>query len=696
MPLTLRPYQRESLDEHYEFFERHQEPDAHPLFVVPTGGGKSLIMAEFIRESLRRFPKNRFLVLTHVRELIRQNYEEFLGQWDSPLNSIAGVYSAGMKRRDLGSPVLFAGIQSVYNRVEELGPYHLVLVDEAHLVPKRGQGRYLTFLDAMRELNPKVRRVGYTATHYRMNGGYLHRGDDRIFTHVAHEVRLEDLVPDHLCELVVKQPKESFDVRGVAISAGDFNRKQLESKIMPKTIAATYEAVSIARDHDRRHWLAFACTRKHALQIRATMMDCDVDAEVVFGNTPKVERDYLTDKFRAGELTCLVNVGVLTTGFNSPLIDLLIVMRPTQSPGLYVQIMGRGMRNSPGKKNCIAEGQRVLTDRGLVPIEQVRGDDLLWDGVEFISHDGVMCMGPQRVIYYDGLWATPDHEVVTDYGWKTLGECRSLQIQVQRARWSLRAGESSMDYEVTAAAQHEEAIATVYDVLNAGPRHRFVVEGLIVSNCLVLDYGSNVLRHGPINKIRPRSKRASVAEPSVRVCPECGTISLVGVLACPGIPPIPCGYVWPTFEIRPNHQAEASTLAVMDFDGDGKRISLPMPKEHRVDSMEVSIHRKPFQPNSMLVVYWCGRRRIREWVHFERDGNMRKKAEKWWRKHAGDAPYPKTVEEAVAAIELSTNVLADPNSEFKTPDVIRVVKNARGFEEIIAHLYAEGSREKLA
>ena len=351
--LTLRPYQEASLQAHYGWFA--ENPTGNPLFVLPTGSGKSILIAEFIRQSITTWPSTRVLVLTHVKELIAQNHAEFVRNWSDPdTEPPCGIYSAGIGRRDTEHQVLFAGIQSIYKRARELGWFDLVLVDEAHLVPHKGMGRYRKYLEGLHEINPRARVCGYTATHYRLDGGYLHKGKGRIFTDVAYEVGLAELVADgYLVPPVSKKTDVVIDTYGIATVSGEFNLGQLEKAALEIVESAVDETVQMAREHGRNHWLVFGAGVEHAKTILELLRERGVDAEAVFGDTPKDERAATIERFRAGGLTALVNMGVLTTGFNAPCCDLMAVMRPTKSTALYVQIMGRGMRTYPGKEDCL-------------------------------------------------------------------------------------------------------------------------------------------------------------------------------------------------------------------------------------------------------------------------------------------------------------------------------------------------------
>lgn len=363
--MKLRDYQREAVDSIYAYFTRH---DGHPLIVSPTGSGKSLILAAFVQETLQTWPTQRIMILTHVRELIQQNHAKLTTIWPQ---APAGIYSAGLGRRDTVYPITFAGIQSVHSKSKLFGHVDLVIIDEAHLVSKRSEGMYRTFLSALEARNPALKVIGLTATPYRLKGGLLHEGDERLFTHIAYEVDLLRLIAaGYLCKLVPKQVDAAIDTSAVHVRGGEFVAKELEAAAEAGDIIPRSVDEIVQHGHDRRSWLLFCCGVDHARKVREEVASRGVAVEAVFGDTPKAERDAIIADYRAGTLQAIVNVNVLTVGFDAPETDLIVLLRPTQSPGLYVQMVGRGCRIAPGKADC-----RVLDFGGNVerhgPIDAV-------------------------------------------------------------------------------------------------------------------------------------------------------------------------------------------------------------------------------------------------------------------------------------------------------------------------------------
>ncbi len=346
--LTLRPYQQAAIDAIYGYFENNA---GNPLVVIPTAGGKSLVIAAFIAGVLRAWPDQRILIVTHVRELIAQNHAEMLGLWpEAP----SGIYSAGLGKRDAQARILFAGIQSIHHRAHEIGHTDLVLIDEAHLIPGNSSTMYRRFLDAMSALNPKVKVIGFTATPFRLDSGMLTEGKDALFTDVAFEASVRDLIDQgYLAPLVSKQTKTRLRVDGVGTRGGEFIASELQAAVDQAAIteAAISEVIEYGRD--RRSWLAFCSGVAHARHVAEAFRQHGISCETIFGETPKEERDRIIAAFKRGELRALASMGVLTTGFNAPAVDLIAMLRPTKSAGLYVQMAGRGTRLAEGKTNCL-------------------------------------------------------------------------------------------------------------------------------------------------------------------------------------------------------------------------------------------------------------------------------------------------------------------------------------------------------
>jgi len=346
--MTLRPYQTEAVEAVYRYLREHED---NPCIVIPTAGGKTPVMATVCRDAVSLW-RGRVLIVAHVRELLEQAVDK--------LNAVApelllqvGVYSAGLKSRDTDHPIIVAGVQSVYKRPDELGRFDLVVIDEAHMIPPEGDGMYRTLLAGLKETNPALRVIGLTATPFRMTTGSI-CAPENVLNAVCYEVGVRELiVQGYLCPLVSKAGREKVDTSSLHVRAGEFIANEAEDLMDTDALveAACREIVSYC--YDRKACLVFACGIRHGEHVASKLRELGQRVECVFGDTLSFERDRTLADFKAGKLKYLVNVGVLTHGFDAPNIDCVAMLRPTMSPGLYYQMVGRGFRLCEGKKDCL-------------------------------------------------------------------------------------------------------------------------------------------------------------------------------------------------------------------------------------------------------------------------------------------------------------------------------------------------------
>jgi DNA repair protein RadD len=304
------------------------------------------------REAIAAYGDTRVLILTHVKELIQQNFMALLRAWpDAP----AGIYSAGLSRRDIHAQILFAGIQSIHRHAYKVQRCDLVLIDEAHLLGRNDSGMYRRFLTQLKEINAGLTKVvGFTATPYRLDSGLLHEGEDRLFTDIAYEMPVLDMIQQgYLCPVVPKQTTTQLDVGGVGTRGGEFIAKDLEAAVDRDEVTRAAVAEIVEHGADRGSWLVFCSGVAHARHVRDAIREHGISAETVTGDTPGPERDGILTAFKAGRLRCVTNANVLTTGFDAPGTDLIALLRPTKSVGLYVQMVGRGTRLAEGKDDCL-------------------------------------------------------------------------------------------------------------------------------------------------------------------------------------------------------------------------------------------------------------------------------------------------------------------------------------------------------
>jgi len=372
--VQLRPYQREAVDAVYAYLRTH---DDNPVVVIPTAGGKTPVMATICKDAVTRW-NGRVLILAHVKELLEQAADK-LGKVCPEVRF--GIYSAGLKRRDKEHPVILAGIQSVYQRAGELDTFDLVLVDEAHLIPPEGDGMYRQFLAGVRAVNPQLRVVGLTATPYRLRSGLI-CSPDHFLNAICYEVGVRELiVQGYLCPLVTKAGKARADVSGLHVRGGEYVAGEVEDLMDQEALVQAACAEIVEQTRDRSAVLIFASGVKHGQHVVQVLKEKHgLECGFVCGETPDGERAELLARFRGvsgGELfdrkplKYLCNVNVLTTGFDAPNIDCVALLRPTLSPGLYYQMVGRGFRLHPGKANCLVLdfGGNVLRHG---PVDQIK------------------------------------------------------------------------------------------------------------------------------------------------------------------------------------------------------------------------------------------------------------------------------------------------------------------------------------
>jgi DNA repair protein RadD len=349
---TLRPYQQEAVKRVVVHFRASSEP---ALVVLPTGSGKSLVIAE-----LARLARGRVLVLAHVRELVEQNHAKF-----QAYGLEADIYSAGLKRKEANRQVVFGSVQSVVRNLESFNDanFTLLVIDESHRVSLNEDASYRQVIEYLRQHNSQLKILGLTATPYRLGQGFIYYRHHHGMVRGSEESFFRDCVFEQPLRLMVKQgylaaPKrldmavEGYDFSTVRpSSSGLFQEEALNRVVAGSRATPGIISAIIQRAHDRQGVMIFAATVAHAEEIMGYLPSSQ--AALITGATASRERTALIDAFKARELKYLVNVAVLTTGFDAPHVDLIAILRPTESVSLYQQMVGRGLRLSPNKSDCL-------------------------------------------------------------------------------------------------------------------------------------------------------------------------------------------------------------------------------------------------------------------------------------------------------------------------------------------------------
>lgn len=513
-------------------YEHLREKDNNPCVVLPTGTGKSLVLAQIAKDAITIWG-GRVLILAHVKELLEQNSDKIRRMCpELPI----GIYSAGLKSRDTEEPVIVAGIQSVYNKADKLGKFDLIMIDECHLIPADGEGMYRTFLEAMKEINPHVRLIGMTATPFRLKGGLICKPEN-LLNEICYEAGIKDMIRQgYLSPLIARAGREEAKLDNLHIRGGEFIAEEIAAAmdVDSLTNSACREIVDLTRE--RKSVLIFTASVEHCHHVadyirRYSGQEC----AIVTGETPAGERAEIIDRFKGKQIPAdlfgnmkpplkfLCNVNVLTTGFDAPNTDCIVLLRPTASAGLLVQMCGRGTRLSPetGK-----------------------------------------------------------------------------------------------------------------------------------TNCLVLDFGGNIIRHGPIDMIRVTDKTPGNGDAPAKKCPECLALIHAAYRKCPE-----CGYEFPPSE-HSNLNGHAGREGILS----GETTEETFDVKQTMYRVHTKRNADPETPKTMRIDYelWLGHYQS-EWVCPEHTGYARDKFVRWWKARAPEwLPPPVTAEETVRLANLG--YLAEPKS----------------------------------
>ena len=443
----LRPYQEEAI----RAVQRDWADGLTDVLVTAaTGTGKTETFLALLAEELGRDQKARALILCHRRELIEQPLERLWLRFpEMALQS--GMVMAD--RNETDKRIIAATVQTLADpgRVDAIlrhGAIGYLVRDEAHRAVTPTD---MAILERLRFANPQMKHLGVTATPIRADGKGLKVVYQKESYHygIREAVKGGALVPPRWLAI-----QTGISLANVSQHDGDYSNSGL-ADVFETANCFDLVVESHRKYADGRQAMAFTPSVAGAYDLARRFTEAGYPAGAADGTTARNDRAGVLRDFRAGRLSVLVNCMLWTEGIDVPNVSCIHQVRPTRSDGAYVQMIGRGLRTAPGKSDCVAEGQRVLTDRGLVPIERVTLGMKVWDGVEFVSHQGAICKGEQEVITYAGLTATPDHKVWTRRGWMRIGECAAngTDIVVTGSGWKVV--RESDGYQRGAAASRE-------------------------------------------------------------------------------------------------------------------------------------------------------------------------------------------------------------------------------------------------
>ena len=346
----LRDYQQEAVDATLRHFRQSEAP---AVIVLPTGAGKSLVIAE-----LCRLARGHAMCLTHVKELVEQNHQKL-----TDFGVDAGIFSAGLKQKQRDKRLTIASVQSLVNHLCDWHqPLSLLIIDECHRIGADAESQYHQVIEHFRQLNPTLKVLGLTATPYRLDNGWIYQQHYWGFTREAPQAFFQRCIYELPLRRLVKDGYLTPPVLyNAAVAHYDFSavtESVVEDEVMlnqlvlkhPRVTRAICEQI-LTLSETRQGVMIFAATVAHAEEICQYLPS--EQTALITGATSPAQRDALIGSFKAKQIKFLVNVSVLTTGFDAPHVDVIALLRPTESVGLFQQIIGRGLRLAPGKQDCL-------------------------------------------------------------------------------------------------------------------------------------------------------------------------------------------------------------------------------------------------------------------------------------------------------------------------------------------------------
>lgn len=351
----LRDYQLEASQSAIWELRHYNKP-----FVIQaaTGAGKSLIIADICHEL-----DEPVLILQPSKEILEQNHQKLISYGITDI----GIYSASKNSKEIAK-FTYATIGSIYKKPELFKHFKYVIIDECHKVdPKNLNGMYTKFLRAIN----CTRVCGLTATPYRIVQKYVTEGSSLYYTatlkminritikpffkKIAYKIETAELIEmGYLCP--IEYYTEKVDTSGLVVNStgADFTSESLERFWNNKRLRRIAQAVQFSHENNQRT-LVFCSSLRQAGNAKTLIEGLGIKCAMVEGKTPKKEREAIIDLFKRGKIKHVLNVGVFTTGFDMPMLDCIVLARPTMSLALYYQMIGRGVRIDPERRDKVLQ-----------------------------------------------------------------------------------------------------------------------------------------------------------------------------------------------------------------------------------------------------------------------------------------------------------------------------------------------------
>lgn len=342
--IVPRPYQEETIDTIWS--ELHRENDV--LVVLPTASGKTIIFTLLLKRALDAMKSKgrefKSMVLVNQVKLVTQTQEKLQGAIEA---DHIGLYCGTLGDYDQSNSITVASI----NTVEKTTPFiHLLIIDEAHNADN--SATYKNFINRLRKANPNLKIVRFTATPYTASGGYIF-GKDKDIKRITYRKTLQNMIDmNFIVEPIFQSTKEAFDTSKVRKRRGEFIFKDLEKLTGDEAKIARQVDDALSRLNGRKKVVWSCVSIEHAQKVQAEISRFE-SATIIHSKLTRSEQKLNIEEFEEGSVRHIVSVTMVSEGYDFPGIDAIVCMRPTRSPVLYVQLVGRGLRLFPGKENCL-------------------------------------------------------------------------------------------------------------------------------------------------------------------------------------------------------------------------------------------------------------------------------------------------------------------------------------------------------
>lgn len=363
--LIPRTYQEQTVNAAFKYMANAGSEPGNPLIAWPTGTGKAFGIALFIKRLFEKWPQMRVMMTAPSEELVEQNYAELKECWPA---APAGIYCSSLKRFDTAFPITFGTIDSIDGNVEKFGRIDILLPDECHRISSAENTRYARVYDHFKKKNKFFFMLGWTATDYRMGQGKL-TDEGGLFTEVIYDATTLEAFNWFFAQAFLIPPIAAPTINQVsgekmAMQGGDFKQSDLQKafeadRAAGKIYRALAESVAVAQEEGRKSWICFVPGIEACEEVTDILLGMGIPTTFVHSKIKRAERRSRLKAYKRGQFTCMVNNGILTTGFNHKPLDFMIMLRKTASASLWVQMLGRGTRPdyAPGFDLSTFEGR---------------------------------------------------------------------------------------------------------------------------------------------------------------------------------------------------------------------------------------------------------------------------------------------------------------------------------------------------